>query len=126
MGNGDEVAIAGFVIDSPRAVSVLARGARPALSSFGVTEALADPKITLVRQLSGGGSETVAINDGWQADDQSSLSIGAAHTAGAFAFDEGSKDAALLRVLAPGTYTMILESATNATGVALVGVYLVP
>ena len=126
VGNGDEVAIAGFVIDSPRAVSVLVRGAGPALSTFGVTDALADPKITLVRQLPGGGSETVATNDDWQADDQSSLSIGAAQTAGAFAFSEGSKDAAMLRVLDPGTYTVILESATDATGVALVEVYLVP
>ena len=126
VGTGDEVAIAGFVIDSPRAVSVLVRGAGPALTAFGVTGALADPKISLVRQLPGGGTENIATNDNWQDDDRSSLSIGAAATAGAFAFAEGSADASLLRVLEPGAYTVILESATQSSGIALVEVYLVP
>ncbi|GAB5562400.1 MAG: hypothetical protein SynsKO_40470 [Synoicihabitans sp.] len=126
VGSGDEVAIAGFVIESPRAVSVLVRGVGPALAEFGVSGALPDPRITLIRQLPGGGNETVASNNDWQADQQSSLSIGAAATAGAFALAEGSKDAALLRVLEPGAYTVVLESATSETGVALVEVYLVP
>lgn len=126
VGSGDQVAIAGFVIDSPQPVSVLVRGAGPALTAFGVAGALADPKITLIRQLPGGGTENIATNDDWQDDDRSSLSIGAALTAGAFAFAEGSADASLLRVLEPGAYTVILESATQSTGIALVEVYLVP
>lgn len=125
VGSGDDVVIAGFVLQGPRPVNVLVRGVGPGLNDFGVTGTLANPRITLLRQ-TGEGAQTVATNQGWQQDDQSSLAIGAARAAGAFPLESGSADAALLRTLDPGTYTVVLESSDNTTGVALVEVYLVP
>ena len=43
--------------------------------------------------------------------------------AGAFAWTEGSKDAALVATLDPGAYTAVVKGANGGTGVALVEVY---
>ena len=43
--------------------------------------------------------------------------------AGAFAFAEGSLDAALLVTLAPGAYTAVVTGGGEAGGVTLVEVY---
>ena len=45
---------------------------------------------------------------------------------GAFALDAGSKDAALLTTLAPGSYTVQVKGADGGTGEALVEIYEVP
>ena len=42
---------------------------------------------------------------------------------GAFALANGSKDAALLRMLPPGAYTVMLTGVGNTTGIGLVEVY---
>ena len=114
-GDGDAVLIAGFVIGGSAAKEVLIRGAGPALTGFGVSATLADPKIELYQ----GGSK-LAENDDWNASD-----AGIHVAAGAFAFTSGSKDAALVRSLAPGSYTVHLGNAgaAGATGVGLVEVF---
>ena len=42
---------------------------------------------------------------------------------GAFAWPRGSKDAALLVTLPPGSYTVVVRGVGNTAGVALVEVY---
>lgn len=115
VGSGDAVLIAGFVIGGVEAKEVLIRGAGPALTGFGVSSALVDPKIELYQ----GGSKLAENND-WTAAEA------AVHTAaGAFAFTSGSKDAALVRTLAPGSYTVHLGNAgaAGSVGVGLVEVF---
>jgi hypothetical protein len=45
---------------------------------------------------------------------------------GAFALTPGSRDAALLTTLAPGSYTVQVSGADGGTGEALVEIYEVP
>ncbi|MEY2881199.1 MAG: hypothetical protein RLZZ15_3579 [Verrucomicrobiota bacterium] len=89
---------------------ILVRAAGPALTSFGVTTAMADPKLELYR-----GAAKIDENDNWTA------ALAPTFTSlGAFSFSPGSKDAALLRALTGATSALI--TGTGA-GVVLVEGY---
>jgi len=119
VGSGENVLIAGLIIQGLDAKQVLVRAAGPALSPMGVTSFLADPRIRITT-LSGA---AVAANDNWgDAANATAISAAAAQT-GAFAFTTGSRDAAALLTLAPGAYTVIVESVNGAEGIALVEAY---
>jgi hypothetical protein len=110
--------IAGFVIGGRTSQTILIRAAGPSLATFGIRDALPDPRIELFR-----GTTSVAVNDDWGGEPQVAA-ISAA--IGAFAFSgPNSKDAALLTTLAPGAYTVVVRGA-GAGGVALVEVYEIP
>ena len=112
---------AGFVIAGPAARNVLLRGIGPALAQFGVTNALADPRLTVFRDTS-----PVAINDNWH-DAPNAVALATAATqVGAFALPPGSRDAALLLSLPPGNYTAQVAAPAGAAGNALVEIYEVP
>jgi PKD repeat protein len=117
--SGDGVLIAGFVIAGDAPKTVLIRGIGPTLSAFGVTGVLADPQIAVFS-----GGVQIASNAGWGTgtDSASQLSTVFAEV-GAFALPSGSKDSALVLTLQPGTYTVVVSSVSNSTGVALVEVY---
>jgi hypothetical protein len=116
-----DTAVAGFVIER-RHRWVLIRGVGPALAAFGVTQALPDPILTLRK-----GSQPLYVNDNWNTRPDAGVVRAATAAAGAFALPEGGKDAALLVELAPGAYTVVIESATpGAGGEILVEVYSVP
>jgi len=86
----------------------------PSLSSFGITNPLANPMLTLVRS-----SDQVAIgsNDDWQtASNASQLQ------AAGFA-PPHQNEAAILVSLPPGAYTAIVQGVGGGTGVAVIGVY---
>jgi hypothetical protein len=68
----------------------------------------------------------VRENDNWEAGNNVQLMTEAASKAGAFALAAGSKDAALLITLPPGTYNAQVTGVGNTTGVSLVEVYEVP
>lgn len=118
---GGETLIAGFVISGNMPKKVLIRAAGPALGGFGVTGTLTDPKLELYQ-----GNALAESNNDWGANANRADLAAVAQQVGAFAFDDGSKDAALLVTLMPGAYTAIVGSATDGTGVALVEVYEVP
>lgn len=106
--------ITGFHIAGPSPKAVLLRAAGPALSAFGVSNALVDPRIRLHHA----DGSIIAENDNWSGSDIST----AASRVGAFSFAEGSKDAALLMTLNPGDYTVhVLDG--NGTGVTLAEIY---
>ena len=117
VGAADELLVAGFVVSGATPKRILVRGAGPALSSFGVTGALADPQL----ELFGGNSQRVALNDDWGAD--AARISSAASSVGAFSFASGSRDSALLVDLAPGAYSVQLSGKGGATGVGLIEVY---
>ncbi|MBS0661054.1 MAG: hypothetical protein JSR82_22775 [Verrucomicrobia bacterium] len=104
--------IAGFVVSGgPREVVVVARG--PSLAAFGVTPALADPKLALMR-----GQTVLAENDNWSASPKAStfsqLSfLGALQPA----------ESVISMVLEPGAYTAVVRGVNDTTGIALVEVY---
>lgn len=124
VGAGDAILIPGITISAgsgPRRVLVRAVG--PALAAFGVPGTISDPKLELFS-----GSTRIASNDNWETQSGNAGGTGAQLSAafsqaGAFALTNGSKDAALLTTLAPGSYTLQVSGANNATGEALVEVY---
>ena len=99
---------------------VLIRAAGPALAVFGVTNPLADPSLAVLdnagRQVAGG------TNDNWESVAPAALTS-AFVQAGAFPFQAGSRDAALLIDLAPGNYTIQANGVGGVSGIALVEVY---
>ena len=122
-GTGGETLIAGFVVGAGSR-QVLIRGIGPALVPFGVTGALADPRVILYD----GAGRIVAENDNWSSGGAtvSAALTAAAGRAGAFPLTANSLDAALLTMLAPGSYTVHLSGASTASGVALIEAYEVP
>jgi hypothetical protein len=123
VGTGNGVLIAGLAIGGTTPKSVLIRAAGPALNDFGVGGALGDPTLSIYA--SANPSVALATNDNWEAQASgSAAAVAAAATRlGAFQFKPGSRDAALLTTLAPGSYTAIVSGVANTTGVALVETY---
>ncbi|WP_404423530.1 S8 family serine peptidase [Nibricoccus sp. IMCC34717] len=124
VGIGADVLIAGFSVGGKQPVKLLIRGSGPALSGFGVAGVLADPVLDLHALSS---NSLIATNDDWgviPADASEISSVGTA--VGAFAWADGSRDAALVVTLEPGNYTATLRGKDGATGVGLIEVYEVP
>lgn len=114
---------AGFVIGGTTAKTVLIRAVGPTLGGppFGLTGLLVDPQLALFS-----GPVAIAINDDWGGD----AAIADVSTrVGAFALaNPGSRDAAILMTLNPGSYTAeVRGNGPNNTGsLAIVEVYEVP
>lgn len=122
VGSGSSVMIAGLVIGGTTPKQVFVRAAGPALADFGVGRALANPTLSIVN----GAGQTVAQNDDWetQAAGNSAAAIRNAESRlGAFQFKAGSRDAALVATLPPGSYTAVVSGANNTSGIALVEAY---
>lgn len=122
VGSGDDVLIAGFVIQGTKPLTVLIRGVGPGLKAQGLSQPLANPKLTLFDHAG------VAIhnNDNWnQARNLAELRAATTAT-GAFALTENSNDAAMLETLDPGVYTAHVTSVDGSSGVALVEIYEAP
>lgn len=82
-----------------------------------VAGVLADPKL----EIHNAAGVKIAENDSWNA-----LLQPVARGVGAFDLTLGSRDAALLLTLAPGTYTAQISGIGGTTGEAIVEVYEVP
>ena len=119
-GLGDATLIVGFFVGGAGTAggrAILLRGAGPTLAAFGVTDALADPEIELLRD-----GRRVAINDNWGGTEALATAFA---SAGAFPFAApGSRDAALLLPeVAPGAYSVIVRGAGGVAGIALAEIY---
>ena len=117
--DGQDVLIAGFVVNGTAPRRALVRCAGPALVEFGVAGALADPSLELHTT----GSDVVLSNDNWSEGDDAAEISTAAETVGAFAFAADSADAAMLVTLAPGVYTVHARGVDGAQGTVLLEVY---
>ncbi len=115
---GDNIMIAGFVVTGSRPKPLVLRAVGPGLLQFKITDFLEDPVLEVVK-LNG---PTLATNDDWDSADPAALRAAFA-TVGAFPFDNGSRDAALLIELPPGAYTAKVTGKNNSTGVALIEAY---
>jgi hypothetical protein len=114
---GDGTLIAGFVITGDSPLRVLLRGIGPSLIPFGISDAIANPRITLFNT-----SGAIASNDDWNNDP---AILSAASQVGAFALNQ-AQDAALVTSLPPGAYTLQVLANANDEGVALVEIYELP
>ncbi len=114
-GIGAEALSAGFNITGTGTKRLLIRGVGPTL---GRAPFLTDPKIEV---FVAGSSSKFAENDNWDPALASTFT-----SVGAFALTPGSKDAALIATLAPGTYSVRVTGADGGTGDALIEVYELP
>lgn len=103
----------GFVLRGEAAKLLLVRAIGPALRSFGMSDAVADPRLTLY---SAAGA-AVAGNDDWRADDADFFA-----RLGAFALSAGSADAAVAFRAPGGAGTAVVEA--DAGGVVLAEIYV--
>jgi hypothetical protein len=111
---GDDVAIAGFVIEgnSPKIVLIRARG--PSMTSLPLQSLLADPTLELFS-----GQTRIAANDDWKEGPYADL-IDASGRA-----PKHEAEAAILASLEPGPYTAIVRGANSGTGIGIVEVIAV-
>jgi hypothetical protein len=109
---GDNVLIAGFIVEGSASKKLIVRGVGPSLTAFGVRDALQDPSLELYS-----GNTRLAANDNWAGNSNASeiVATGLAPT--------NPNESALLITLAPGAYTAVLRGNNNGTGVGLVEVY---
>lgn len=119
---GDGLLIGGFVVTGNSPKQLLIRGIGPSLGAFGVSGVLADPRLRVYRD---GG--ILAENDNWSVIPADATSIAdAGRRVGAFALQNGSKDAAVIVTLSPGAYTAQVMSNDGSPGTALIEIYELP
>ncbi|MCB1788545.1 MAG: hypothetical protein KDJ33_19990 [Gammaproteobacteria bacterium] len=111
VGTGERIAIGGFIVEGDTPVRVLIRGLGPSLGDAGVSIPLADPLLKLHAH-----SRVIAINDDWRSAPNADEIAALADPP----LDD--KEAAILAVLNPGTYTVFLRGADGGTGVGIVAI----
>jgi len=110
---GDNVMIGGFIITGADPKTVVLRALGPTLSSFGLSDVLRDPVLSVYNS-----SRTlIATNDNWQAD-PGQVEITADGLAPA-----NLLESATLQTLAPGAYTVIVTGKDPTPGIGLVELY---
>ena len=118
---GDNVLIAGFIIQGTFPKSVIIRALGPELTQYGVPNALANPTL----ELHNGGGLLIASNDNWvrtiiggiitQNQVRDIINSGYAPSNGL--------ESAIIADLPPGNYTAIVRGFNDTVGAALVEVY---
>ena len=113
--SGDNVMIGGFIAGPVTRgnLTIIVRGLGPSLENFGIRNALQDPTL----ELHDGNGTTIASNDDWLLDPNAGLVLASGYA------PSDTRESAIYRSLAPGSYTAILHGAPNTTGVGLVEIY---
>ncbi|QJR16517.1 beta strand repeat-containing protein [Usitatibacter palustris] len=119
VGTGNDVMIAGLIVQGSNTQSVVITVAGPSLAGAGIPNPLNNPMITIVRASDG---VVIATNDNWQTQTNPG-DVTLIQNAG-FAPAHPNEPAVYL-TLPPGAYTAIVQGVSSTTGVGLVGVYAV-
>ena len=118
VGTGADILIAGFYVAGSGTKRLLVRAVGPGLAQFGVTGALADPRLEIFDRE----GNSLGENDTWDR----ALAATFASVA-AFSLPLASRDAGLVVTLAAGRgYTAQVSGVNNGTGEALVEIYELP
>jgi uncharacterized protein (DUF1800 family) len=113
--------ISGLVVSSNGGSRrLLIRAIGPTLGEYGVSGALANPTVAVVRS---GDNVQLATNNDWSDEEAPSLLEAAFATGGAFPLARGSLDAALVMELPAGVYTVLVSGADGTEGPALIEIY---
>src|SRR6266480_3967829 len=118
---GEHVMIGGFIVQGSGTKSVIIRAIGPELTQYGITDALANPRL----ELHNGTGALIATNDNWQ-----TTILGGIITSNQVSDIQNSghaptvaSESAIIANLQPGNYTAIASGVNNTAGVALVEVY---
>ena len=113
VGTGDNVLISGFIIGDVDSATVVVRALGPSLVSFGVSNPLSDPVLTIYDSK----GAVIATNDNWH-DGNNATDIQRKGLS-----PPNALDSAIVLHLPAGKYTAIVRGANGATGNALAEVY---
>ena len=108
---GDNVLIGGFIITGVEDKRVIIRAIGPSLAAAGVPGPFPDPEL----ELHGPGG-LIASNANWKDSQQAEIE-------GTTIPPSNDVESAIVRTLAPGSYTAIVRGMSAANGVGLVEVY---
>lgn len=112
VGVGDNVPIAGFIVNGTQPKKVLIRAVGPSLATARVVNALSDPTL----ELHDSAGVAIALNDNWSDSQRSAIeATGIPPTSDA--------EAAIIAELAPGSYTAVMRGRGDSTGVGVIEVY---
>ncbi len=112
VGEGENIAVGGFIVTGNAPKRVIVRGIGPSLTSLGVAGALSDPTLALFDQ----SGSLLATNNNWEDSQQSEIiATGLAPS--------DRLEAAIVQTLPPGSYTAVLSGAGASTGIGLVEFY---
>jgi hypothetical protein len=118
---GQNVMIGGFIVEGTGPKRVIIRAIGPELTQYGITNALANPRLELHNRT----GALIASNDDWQ-----TTILGGVITTNQVNEIQNSgyapnaaSESAIIADLQPGNYTAIVTGVSNTTGVALVEVY---
>ncbi len=113
---GNDVMIAGFIIEGTNTQCVVVRARGPSVGVPEGTERLSDPRLRVVRQ-----SDKVLMgeNDDWETQDEPGDLV--LLTDSGLAPTEAA-EAAVYKCLEPGAYTAVVSGASNGTGAGIVEV----
>jgi N-acetylmuramoyl-L-alanine amidase len=118
VGTGADILIAGFHVAGAGEKRLLVRAVGPGLAPFGVTGALADPKLEIFDAT----GNKLAENDTWERPLAATFA-----SVAAFGLPLASSDAALVVSLPAGRgYTAQLSGVNGGTGEAIVEIYELP
>jgi hypothetical protein len=113
VSGGDNVLIGGFIVTGTQPKSVVVRALGPSLSGYGLSNVLSDPVLTVFDS----SGNLVGTNDNWQSDVNHS-------TVEAYGLAPADPlEAAQVRTLAPGAYTVVVTGKDATPGIGLVEVY---
>jgi hypothetical protein len=105
----ENVLIGGFIIVGQNPMRVMVRAIGPSLSVAGP---LQDPTL----ELRDGDANLIAFNDNWRSDQEAEIIATTIQPS-------NDLESALIQILPPGNYTVIVHGVNNATGVGLVEAY---
>lgn len=121
-GKGENTVIAGLAAKrnaGALGMETLLRGCGPMLRSFGVTNYLPNPGLSVFSST----GQIIANNDQWSTIPRTNE---LASATGAVPFEAGSNDAALTRTFGTENATIHLLEQNNASGIGLLEIYRVP
>ena len=113
VGSGDSVLISGFILGEVQSSTVILRVLGPSLASFGITNSLSDPILTVYNSY----GTILASNNNWQ-ENANATDIQQNGLAPA-----NPSEAAIVLHLPAGAYTTLAFGANASTGVGLVEVF---
>ena len=113
VSTGDNVLIGGFIVTGAAPKSMVLRALGPSLSSFGVSDVLSNPVLSVYNS-----SHTlIATNDNWQSDPNHFVVEANGLT------PANLLESATALTLAPGAYTVIVRGKDPTPGIGLVELY---
>jgi thermitase len=117
VGTGQSVAIGGFIIDGDKPRRVLIRALGPSLANWGVPSPLANPTLELHSS-----SGLIDSNDNWRTYDGPNAGL-ERRLSGMGLAPANDLEAAIVRILPPGSYTAVLKGVSGGTGIGIIEVF---